>query len=62
MQGTQGAWDAIMKAMSGDPVVNAIKVQTRQQANQDAAQRRLLQRIADKEAKLLNSFPGAGIF
>jgi hypothetical protein len=62
MQGTQGAWDAIMKAMSADPVVNAIKVQTRQQANQDAAQRRLLQRIADKEAKLLNAFPGAGIF
>lgn len=56
MQGTQGAWDAIMKAMSGDPVVNAIRLQTRQQAHQDAVQRRLLTKIAEKRARIVMGF------
>jgi len=60
MQGTQGAGDAIMKAMNGDPVVNAIRIQTRQQMHHDAVQRRLLTRIAEKEAKVVAAFVGGG--
>ena len=60
MQGTQGAWDAIMKAMNGDPVVNAIRIQTRQQMHHDAVQRRLLTRIAEKEAKVVAAFAAGG--
>jgi hypothetical protein len=56
MQGTQGAWDAIMKSMNTDPVVNAIKVQTRQQMHQDAVQRRLLQKIADRKVQVMMNF------
>lgn len=56
MQGTQGAWDAIMKAMNGDPVVNAIRIQTRQQMHNDAVQRRLLKEIADRRARLFFDF------
>lgn len=62
MQGTQGAWDAIMKAMNEDPVVNAIRIQTRQQMHHDAAQRRLLQRIAEKRAVVFPAFEGGGSF
>lgn len=56
MQGTQGAWDAIMKAMNGDPVVNAIRIQTRQQMHNDAVQRRLLKGIADRKARVVGEF------
>ncbi len=62
MQGTQGAWDAIMKAMSGDPVVNAIRIQTRQQMHHDAVQRRLLRQIAERKAQVVPAFDGGGMF
>lgn len=61
MQGTQGAWDAIMKAMKEDPVVNAIRIQTRQQMHQDAVHRRLLTRIAERRAVVVPAFE-AGVF
>jgi hypothetical protein len=62
MQGTQGAWDAIMKAMKEDPVVNAIKIQTRQQMHHDAVQRRLLRQIAERRARVVPAFDGGGMF
>jgi hypothetical protein len=45
-----------MKSMNTDPVVNAIKVQTRQQMHQDAVQRRLLQKIADRKVQVMMNF------
>ena len=62
MQGTQGAWDAIMKAMKEDPVVNAIKIQTRQQMHHDAVQRRLLRQIAERRARVVPAFDAGGMF
>jgi hypothetical protein len=60
MQGTQGAWDAIMKAMKEDPVVNAIRVQTRQQRLHEERQMRALNKIAEQKANILAAFPNGG--
>jgi chemotaxis regulatin CheY-phosphate phosphatase CheZ len=60
MQGTQGAWDAIMKAMKEDPVVNAIRVQTRQQRLHEDRQMRALNKIAEQKANILVAFPNGG--
>lgn len=60
MQGTQGAWDAIMKAMKEDPVVNAIRVQTRQQRLHEERQMRALNKIAEQKANILLAFPNGG--
>jgi hypothetical protein len=60
MQGTQGAWDAIMKAMKEDPVVNAIRFQTRQQRLHEDRQMRALNKIAENKANVLVAFPNGG--